>query len=188
MSGDSGRWDDRLDPEPRYQPTYADDPAYPPTIAYPPGVYPPGAAYPPAAAYPPGAAYPPAAPYPPGAAYPPGAWYPDAIDGPPAVRGRLVTPSRVLLTTAIVVSMAIVAYGLFIDRSGRTVIIGIVGLGMLGVSLILTAVASLRGGIAASRHGSLAWSALIAIFGGLCALGAAGSLASALILFQLYAH
>lgn len=175
---------------------------YPPSPYPPPGPYPPPSPYASAGPYPPSAyppsAYPPAGPYPPPSPYPP-PWYSEGADGRLAALGPdeadrsdarrgLLRPSRVLLTIAIVVSLAIVAYGLFLDRSGRTVVIGIVGLVMLGLSLIITAFTSLRGGIDASRQGAMGRSVAIASFGGLCALGAAASLASAWILFQLYLH
>ena len=98
----------------------------------------------------------------------------------------MIRPTRVLLLIALAVSAGVVVYGFFIDRSGLQVPISLVGLAMLGVTLLLTAIASLRGGIRTARAGSRVVSAGFAFFGGLCALGAAGSFASAFILFQLY--
>ncbi|MBA2254226.1 MAG: hypothetical protein H0W07_03810, partial [Chloroflexi bacterium] len=162
--------------------------------AYPPGAYPPGA-------YPPGA-YPPGA-YPPGA-YPPGAYPPDPNQAPvrhapyrdlragvPTIddelpKGGLIRPSRVVLLVALAVSAGVVIYGFFVEKGGLQIPISVVGLVMLGVSLLLTALASLRGGLRASREGSVLRSVAVAIFGGLCALGAAGSFATSVFLGSLY--
>jgi len=100
--------------------------------------------------------------------------------------GGLIRPSRVLLLVALAVSAGVVVYGFFVERGGLQIPISVVGLVMLGVSLLLTALASLRGGVRASRDGSVLRSAAVAIFGGLCALGAAGSFATSVILGFLY--
>jgi hypothetical protein len=98
----------------------------------------------------------------------------------------VIRPTRVLLLIALAISAGVVFYGFFIERGVLQVPILVVGLAMLGISFLLTALASLRGGIRVARHGSRLASAGLAFFGGLCALGAAGSLASALILANLY--
>lgn len=123
----------------------------------------------------------------PPAPYEQDAWSPavDIADNP-APKAGVIRPSRILLLLALLVSTAVLAYGLFVDKSQYQVAIAIVGLAMLGVSLLFTAAASLRGGLRSAREGSLVRSSSVAIFGGLCMLGASGCLASGLVLALLY--
>jgi hypothetical protein len=100
--------------------------------------------------------------------------------------GGLIRPSRVILLVALIVSAGVVIYGFFVEKGGLQIPISVVGLVMLGISLLLTALASLRGGLRASREGSLMRSIVVPVFGGLCALGAAGSLATAFMLGTLF--
>ena len=116
----------------------------------------------------------PADPY--GGAYEGEAWYEDER---PA---RTVTPARVLLFLLAVIAGAVALYGAFLDRTPLQIPLTVSGLAVLGVTLLLLALASARSAAALGRSGSGGRAFLAAFFGGLCALGASGSLAGAIVL------
>ncbi len=99
---------------------------------------------------------------------------------------RILTPLRFLLAAGLVAACALLLYALFIDRSGLQIPILVSGFLMLGVILLLMAIASLRRLLRLGRQGSGGGALGAAVFGGLSAVGAAGALAGALIVALLW--
>ena len=117
--------------------------------------------------------------------YEPAAAYgPYEIDEP--ARGGRVTPFRVAIAIALVGSIALMAYGLFVDRSGSQIPILVSGLAVFGLTLLVLAIAGAATSVRAAREGRGGRSFARALLGGFCALGAAGSLAAAVVLALLW--
>lgn len=95
---------------------------------------------------------------------------------------RLFTPVRLLLLLLVFIAAAVTAYGLFVDKSSLQLPITVSGLAVLGVALGLLAFSSAAAAAGFGRQGRLGWALLIAFFGGLCAIAAAGSLGAGLVL------
>jgi len=98
--------------------------------------------------------------------------------------GGLFSPVRLLLYLLVIGSGATAIYGMFIDR---TLPITVSGLAVLGLSLALLAFSAAHGAASLGRRGYGGRALLAALFGGLCAMGAAGSLAGAFVLGMLAA-
>ena len=92
-----------------------------------------------------------------------------------------ITPFRFGAAVALVGSLLLTAYAFFVERTALQIPIMISGLAVLGATLAVLAFSgALRATHAAEsgRSASAFWSALL---GGLCALGAAGALGSAVV-------
>jgi hypothetical protein len=105
-------------------------------------------------------------------------WYEDE----PPRRGRLVTPARFLLVLLLIGSGGVALYGVFFDRTRLQIPLTVSGLAVFGVCLALLALMFARGAASLGRRGSGGKAFLAALLGGVCALGAAGSLAGAVVL------
>ncbi|MDP8904736.1 MAG: hypothetical protein M3N29_05385 [Chloroflexota bacterium] len=119
--------------------------------------------------------------------YPPNAYEDDdeyADDRPAERGGRLVTPTRFLLALAVIGSAAASFYGLFVARS---LPITVSSLAVLGISAALLGLAVGAASVRAGRNGQAGRAILVALIGGVLVLGAAGSLAAALVLGLLAA-
>lgn len=100
---------------------------------------------------------------------------------------RFFTPVRLLLFLLVLVSAAAALYGLFLDRTLLQMPITVSGLAVLGLALVILAFSSAGAAATLGRRGFGGRALLAAFFGGLCALGAAGSLSGAIILGLLAA-
>jgi len=101
--------------------------------------------------------------------------------------GGLFSPVRVTLGLLIIGSGVIALYGMFIDKTPLQLPLVVSGLAVLGFSLLLMAWSSASGALSLGRRGHGGKATLAALFGGLCALGAFGSLSGALVLGMLAA-
>jgi hypothetical protein len=129
--------------------------------------------------------------------YPPPAEYSAAYDVPPNEgegwysqergTGGLFSPLRVTLWLLIIGSAAIALYGMFIDKTTLQIPLTVSGLAVLGISLALMAWSSARGAASLGRRGYGGKALIAALFGGICALGAAGALSGAFVLGMLAA-
>ena len=101
-------------------------------------------------------------------------------------RGRLITPMRVVLFLALVAAAALGGYALLMDKGRTQIPILAAGLSVGGLSLLGFAFVGGAAAQGARRDGSAVRAFVAAVFGGLCALGAAGSLGAAVVLLQLW--
>lgn len=106
----------------------------------------------------------------------------DDYEAPRGRRGRLVTPVRLLLALAVVGSGLAALYGLFVVRS---LPITVSSLAVLGISSALLGLIAGAASIGLARDGRAGASVLAALLGGMLVMGAAGSLAGALVLALL---
>jgi len=88
---------------------------------------------------------------------------------------------RLVLLVALIGSAAVVFYGLVLDRSGQAIAFTVAGLFVLGVTSAVIAVGCAVGVVNAGREGRGFRALLGGLLGGAFALGAAGSLAFAVI-------
>ena len=102
-----------------------------------------------------------------------------ADEAPSPRKGRLVTPLRVLLVVVWVGAALTAAYGLLIAKS---LPMAVSGLGVLTVAFFLLGVLAAGATIRAGRRGAAGLAFGSALFGGLCMLGASGSLTLAIVL------
>ncbi len=96
--------------------------------------------------------------------------------------GGMFSPVRVLLGLLVIVSGAATLYGMLFEEQPLQMPITVSGLAVLGLSLGLLALSSASGAASLGRRGYGGRALLAALFGGLCALGAAGALAGAVVL------
>ena len=108
----------------------------------------------------------------------------DTWDEPPGnpSRVRVVTPLRLLLLIVIVLAGAVSIYGLLFERPPLQLPITVSGLTVLGLALGLLAFSSAGAAAGLGREGRLGRAMVIAVFGGLFAMAAAGALAMAIVL------
>ncbi|MEO6578400.1 MAG: hypothetical protein ABIO99_05830 [Candidatus Limnocylindria bacterium] len=92
-----------------------------------------------------------------------------------------MTPGRLVLLVALLGSALVAAYGLFLDRTGGTIIFTVVGLLILGIVLAILAIMFARASMRAGWSGRGGRSVGAALLGGICALMASGSLGAAAI-------
>jgi hypothetical protein len=92
-----------------------------------------------------------------------------------------VTPARFVFAVALVAAGGAAAYGLFIDRSGRSIPLTVAGLAVLGVTLAMLSLWLARGGVRAGRSGGFLRALAAAFIGGVCALAASAALGAAVI-------
>ena len=97
-----------------------------------------------------------------------------------------LTPARLIFLLAVLVATAVVGYGMLIDRGRTQIPILVSGLTMLGLSLLVLAGLSVASVISSGRAGSADRAFWWALFGGVCALAAAGSLGSAIVLALIW--
>jgi hypothetical protein len=95
--------------------------------------------------------------------------------------GRRITPFAFAGTVALVGSVVATLYALFVERTGAQIPILVSGLAVLGITLIILAVAGATRAVRAAEDGRPAVAFFAALLGGLCALAAAGSLGSAVV-------
>jgi hypothetical protein len=109
-------------------------------------------------------------------------WDPDEVV---ATRRRGISPGAIFLVIAVVGSIAYMAYVLTVREATQ---IPMLASGAVVLAIVFAALAVyclrtvLRSGVERGRGG---WTMLVAIVGGLAAIGAAGFAAGAIILFQL---
>lgn len=97
-------------------------------------------------------------------------------------RGPALTPFRIALVVGLLIGLVILGYGVFVDRGGSTQLAAVVaGLVICGLDLIAAALTGAAAIIRNGRRGNESGAFWAALIGGLCALGAAGCLAAALI-------
>ena len=92
---------------------------------------------------------------------------------------RAFTPFRITLFLAILGALALIAYGVFVERGGAQIPILVGGLALMGLALLGLSVSAAIAIIRAGRAGAGGRALGAALFGGVCALAAAASLASA---------
>jgi len=97
---------------------------------------------------------------------------------------RALTPVRLLLIAAVLISAAVAAFGLVAAKSVPMIVSG---MAVLGISLVLLGLIAAGAVVRAGKRGDGALAFTAAVFGGLCMLGAAGSLAVAIVLGLLAA-
>jgi hypothetical protein len=108
--------------------------------------------------------------------------YDDEDDEPRDAGGRRrITPFGFAGTVALVGSVVATLYALFVERTAAQIPILVSGLAVLGITLIILAVAGATRAVRAAEDGRPAVAFFAALVGGLCALGAAGSLGSAVV-------
>jgi len=92
---------------------------------------------------------------------------------------RGVTPLRVLLVAAVLISGGVAVYGLAVAKSVPMIVSG---MAIFGVCLFLLGLIAAGAVVRAGRRGQGALAFTAAVLGGLCMLGAAGSLSVAIVL------
>jgi hypothetical protein len=103
-------------------------------------------------------------------------------DGPPdGAADRRVTPFGFAATVALAGSLIATLYALFVERTAVQIPVLVSGLAVLGITLLILAVAGATRAISAAEEGRPAAAFFAALLGGLCALAAAGSLGSAVV-------
>jgi hypothetical protein len=95
--------------------------------------------------------------------------------------GRRLTPFRFAAAIALVGSVVATLYALFVERTAVQVPILVSGLAVLGITLLVLAVSGAARAMRSAENGHPAAAFFAALLGGLCALGAAGSLGSAIV-------
>jgi hypothetical protein len=95
--------------------------------------------------------------------------------------GGPITPFRFAATLALVGSIIATLYALFVERTAVQIPIMVSGLAVLGITLLILAVAGATRAVGAAEDGRPAAAFFAALLGGLCALGAAGALGSAIV-------
>jgi hypothetical protein len=95
--------------------------------------------------------------------------------------GRRITPFGFAGTVALVGSVVATLYALFVERTAAQIPILVSGLAVLGITLIILAVAGATRAVRLAEDGRPAGAFFAALLGGLCALGAAGSIGSAVV-------
>lgn len=107
--------------------------------------------------------------------------------GPEATSPRrrpALTPVRVALLVGLLIGLVVFGYGVFFDRGGSTQLaIVVAGLVILGLDLLAASGVGAAAVVRNGRRGNESGAFWAAIIGGVCALGAAGCLAGALIFF-----
>lgn len=97
---------------------------------------------------------------------------------------RAATPTRVVLVAVILVSGAVALFGLAFAKSVPMIVSGSA---VLGIGLFLLGLTAVGAVVRAGRRGDGALAFAAALFGGLCMLGAAGSLSISIVLGLLAA-
>jgi hypothetical protein len=97
---------------------------------------------------------------------------------------RAVTPARLVLVAVVLISGVAALYGLVIAKSVPMIVSGTA---ILGIGLFLLGCIAVGSVIRAGRRGDGALAFAAAMFGGLCMLGASGSLSIAIVLGLLAA-
>jgi Na+/phosphate symporter len=90
-----------------------------------------------------------------------------------------VTLARLVVVVLLVLSGVLAFYGLVLDRSGQNITFTVIGLLLFGLCLIFVASWLLGRALTDARHGRTGGALLGGVAGGLCAIGAAMSLAAA---------
>ncbi|HYI23296.1 MAG TPA: hypothetical protein VEX62_11765 [Candidatus Limnocylindrales bacterium] len=98
-----------------------------------------------------------------------------------------MTLLRFLMLALAIAAGAVVLYGLFIESSSIKLALIVSGLAVLAVCLGVLGFGMAGSSVRLGRGGRLGWAMLIAFVGGLFVLGAAGSLAAAIVLGLLAA-
>lgn len=98
----------------------------------------------------------------------------------------MFSPLRVVLGVLVIGSGLAALWAMFIADTDQQLPITIGSLAVLGVSLGLLALSSASGAASLGRRGYGGRALLAALFGGLCAMGSAGSLAGAIALGMIW--
>ncbi len=102
-----------------------------------------------------------------------------ADDGESGRWRGMITPARLGLVVAWLGAGAAAAYGLFVAKS---LPMTVSGLAVLGIASLLLGLIALAATVRAGRRGAGGTAFAAALFGGLCMLGASGSLSLAILL------
>jgi hypothetical protein len=103
----------------------------------------------------------------------------------PAIRPPRITPIRVCIAIALAGSVALAVYA-FVTRDNSQIPLLTTSATILGIVLIVIAVAGASATYRAARDGQAGRAVVMAIAGGIAAIAAAGTLAVAMILGLLY--
>jgi Na+/phosphate symporter len=90
-----------------------------------------------------------------------------------------VTLVRLAVVVLLVLSGLVVFYGLILDRTGQNVAFTVAGLLVFGLCMVFTSAWFLGRAMTDARRGRTSGAILGSLAGGICAIGAAGSLAAA---------
>jgi hypothetical protein len=101
-------------------------------------------------------------------------------------RGRVITPARVVLVLLLVAAAALGVYGGFFDRGPTQIPFVVTGSALAGFSLLMLAFIGGAAAWRAARDGAFLRALVGGVFGGLCAVGAAGALSAAVILILVW--
>jgi hypothetical protein len=96
----------------------------------------------------------------------------------------MVTPARAALVLVVIGAGIVTFLGLAVTKS---LPLTVSGLAVLGLSLLVLGLVAAAGAVRAGREGLGAKAVAAALFGGLCVLGASGSLSLAIIMGMLAA-
>jgi hypothetical protein len=105
----------------------------------------------------------------------------DEVDERAPDGGGRITPFRTVAALALVGSIFATLYALFVERTAVQIPILVSGLAVLGVTLLILAVSGATRAVHAAEDARPAAAFFAALLGGLCALGAAGALGSAIV-------
>ena len=94
--------------------------------------------------------------------------------------------TAILFFLAALVGGGVIIYAILVDRGRTQIPILVSGLTVVGVSLLVLALVGARGATGAGRVGHAGKALVFALAGGVCALGAAGSLGSAVVLALIW--
>jgi hypothetical protein len=103
----------------------------------------------------------------------------ERADGGESRWSGIVTPARLGLVVASLGAGAAAAFGLFVAKS---LPMTVSGLAVLGIASLLLGLIALAATVRAGRRGAGGAAFAAALFGGLCMLGASGSLSLAILL------
>jgi hypothetical protein len=95
--------------------------------------------------------------------------------------GGRITPFRTVAALALAGSIFVTLYALFVERTAVQIPILVSGRAVLGITLLVLAVAGAARAVRAAEDARPAAAFFAALLGGLCALGAAGALGSAIV-------
>lgn len=90
-----------------------------------------------------------------------------------------MTVARIAVVLVLVASGAVAFYGLVLDRSGQNIAFTVAGLAVFGITLAFISAWFLKRALSDARWGRTGGAILGGIAGGVCAIGAAMSLAAA---------
>ena len=90
-----------------------------------------------------------------------------------------MTLVRIFVVVLLIVSGLVVFYGLILDRTGQNITFTVIGLLLFGLGMVFVSAWFLTRALSDARRGRASGALLGSLAGGICAIGAAGSLAAA---------